>query len=100
MRFFFKIQYFWKMGGAGIIRCKNCGFNRELVSFIHSFPMDKWNKSGYQCQSCGRFHEIVNDYKIKVPLLCFCGGDLLSEDPIFYPVCKKYELEYDMEYIT
>gem|GEM_PF-5402908 len=30
------------MGGAGIIRCENCGFNRELVSFIHSFPMDRW----------------------------------------------------------
>lgn len=49
--------YFIKMGGAGTISCLECGFEQEIVSFLHGVS---WDSTGYQCQKCGKFHAIEN----------------------------------------
>jgi len=92
--------FFSSMGGAGEITCRECGYHQHLVSFIHSFPIDKWNQSGYQCQRCGLFHEIENAHQYKGKLKCYCGGSLSRDKVLFCPVYKSKNLKYEMEYVT
>lgn len=92
--------FFHHMGGAGAITCNSCGYHQQLVSFIHSFPMDKWNKTGFQCQECGKFHEIENEQKLEEPIKCDCGGILSLDEQLFCPECRSTDLKYRVEYIT
>ena len=95
--------YYWQMGGAGTIICKDCGYKEDIVSFLHSFdgegnPSDgRW---GYQCQSCGRFHTLNDSQRAEKPLICPCGGELSRDKPLFCPQCKSTNLRYKMSYIT
>lgn len=94
------LLYFWKMGGAGIIKCNDCNFNQEIISFLHGFGPNSWNNSGFQCQECGKFHEIEYDMNNSNGKLCECGGNLSREKPLFCPNCKSTNIEYMMSYIT
>ena len=81
--------------------CENCGFHQKLISFIHGFPTDNsWSVSGYQCQKCGKFHEIKNDNKYKKPIKCDCGGILSRDNELFCPHCKNTDLKYLIKYLT
>jgi len=88
------------MGGAGEISCRNCFYTENIVSFLHGFGHDPWTKTGYQCQSCGKFHAIENDHKLDTLPSCECGGELSREEPLFCPKCRSTNLEYNMHYIT
>lgn len=74
--------YFKNMGGVGNIECLDCNYQEKIVSFIHG----NYNAiSGFQCQSCGRFHSVrshLEEYhmigKYIDPLICNCGGILES----------------------
>ena len=93
-----KDLYFWNIGGAGTIRCLNCNYKQDIVSFIHGF---NWNKAGYQCEKCGKFHEIISySDKISETAECNCEGHLSRSKPIFCPHCKMTKVTYQMSYIT
>lgn len=91
------LLYFFKMGGAGKVTCSDCNTGNEVVSFLHN--MDAWSNTGFQCQTCGQFHEIVN-WKDGVTNNCNCGGNLERDEPIFCPKCKSNNVAYRMSYIT
>lgn len=89
--------YHHQMGGAGTIFCKNCGYKEDITSFIHGFNDAD---TGYQCQSCGKFHTL-NDFEEKAkPLSCSCGGELSRDKALFCPQCKSKSMRYNMAYIT
>lgn len=92
------LLYYWKMGGAGVINCNVCGFNQEIVSFLHG--IESWNNTGFQCQNCGKFHQIESDMSNSKGQKCECGGTLEREKPIFCPKCKTTNVSYDLKYIT
>ena len=90
--------YYWRIGGAGIIRCQECDFEQSIISFLHG--ANNWNKTGYQCQNCGKFQEIENDLHGSTVKKCDCGGGLDREKPIFCPKCKTTNVYYDLTGIT
>ncbi len=92
--------YFERLGGTGEIICSGCGSKELVVAFLHSFPLDRWNKTGYQCQKCGKFHGIENDNDLDSVPQCECGGLLSTEARLFCPSCKSYNLKFKMKYIT
>lgn len=94
------LMYYWKMGGAGAINCNECDFNSEIVSFLHGHGPESWNNSGFQCQNCGKFHEIECDMNNSKDEKCECGGELVRDMPIFCPTCKTKNVSYNMSYIT
>lgn len=94
------LLYYWKLGGAGIVKCNNCNYSQNIISFLHGHGPNSWNNSGFQCQKCGKFHEIEYDTNNSKGKLCECGGNLSREKALFCPKCKKTNLEYLMSYIT
>ena len=94
-----KLRY-WKMGGKGSFYCKECGYSQEIISFLHGFGYDAWTNSGYQCQNCGKFHEIENDHKLAALPKCDCGGILSKGNPLFCSGCKSYKVGYRCTLIT
>jgi hypothetical protein len=93
------LLYYWKMGGAGIIECNNCDFTEEITSFLHGGDDDSWNIAGFQCQKCGKFHELEYDMNNAKGKLCECEGCLSREEPLFCPICKTTNITYTMSYI-
>ena len=91
------LLYYRRMGGAGVVKCNNCNYSQEIISFLHGI---EWCSSGFQCQKCGKFHEIECDMENSKGKLCECGGDLSREKPLFCPICKKANMTYMMSYIT
>jgi hypothetical protein len=90
--------YYWRMGGFGTIRCLDCDFIQDIVSFLHGINSCE---TGYQCQRCGKFHALVeNDLHLDANKQCNCGGDLDRERPIFCPKCKTTHVAYKLKYIT
>ena len=87
------------MGGAGDIICRNCFYKERIISFLHGFGKDRWTNSGYQCQSCGKFHSIENARKLDHLPSCECGGKLSRDEVLFCPKCRSTNLEYEMQYI-
>ena len=91
------------MGGAGTIICNNCGYEKDIVSFLHDFD-DDGNPSngswGYQCQSCGKFYSLNDSQRAAKPLICSCGGELSRDKALFCPKCKSKSMGYKMSYIT
>lgn len=100
-----KYLFFWQMGGKGIISCSECDFKQTIVSFLHGFD---WNNTGYQCQKCGKFHEIIYDKEkterevsdSEETEKCDCGGHLSRSEPVFCPNCKSTNVRYQMTLIT
>jgi hypothetical protein len=94
---------FFHIGGAGNFYCRSCQYEERIVSFIHG---DYDAVVGYQCQKCGKFHNIESHSKeyhmvhIVDPLVCECGGKLSRDEVLFCPKCKSKDTEYFMHYIT
>ncbi len=94
------------LGGVNTLRCSSCGWKKdEILSFVHGFGDDQWQKTGYQCQQCGAFHEI--EYSGLSPTqrttgvpACSCGGSLSREAPIFCPECRSTRIDILPVYIT
>ena len=95
-----KFLYHLDMGGKGVISCNECDFKQEIVSFLHGFGKNPWICRGFQCQSCGKFHDIERIDGKYDKTECECGGILENENPLFCPVCKSHNMSYNMEYIT
>jgi DNA-directed RNA polymerase subunit M/transcription elongation factor TFIIS len=89
--------YYYDMGGAGTFHCNECGHEEEIVSFLH---VGRWNNTGFQCQDCGKFHEIEYDMDNLKEKKCECGGVLDKEKPLFCPKCKTKNVSYRMNYIA
>jgi len=95
-----------RLGGVNSLKCLSCGWkNDKTLSFVHGFGSDQWQKTGYQCQQCGAFHEI--EHSIQRPVqraahlpACRCGGSLSREAPIFCPQCRSTRIDPSPLYIT
>jgi len=88
--------------GAGKFYCLNCDYDENIVSFIHGFNEEdcKDSETGYQCQSCGKFHALTQ-CKINQKLLtCECGGNLERNKSLFCPRCKSKNITFETKYIT
>jgi hypothetical protein len=92
-----KHLYFTTMGGKGKIQCLECNFQQEIVSYLHGV---NWNNTGFQCQKCGKFHEINLDMDNSKKKKCDCGGKLDRDKHLFCPECKTFHLAYCMSKIT
>jgi hypothetical protein len=101
--------YFDHMGGAGIIYCKDCNYQKNIISFTHgAYNCD----IGRQCQNCGFFFAEYNEsekyHEISPrtePLLCpkcnsVCDLTNTRDEALFCPRCKSKNLRYSMRYIT
>ena len=86
--------------GAGVITCKDCGFNQHIVSFLHGLDDGEGTLTGYQCQACGKFHELKNSLGVPVSMNCECGGTMSRTEPFFCPTCRSKNVTYKMSYIT
>jgi len=95
--------YFEYMGGVGIVKCFDCDYQEQILSFTHggSQPNNTWTRIGLQCQSCGKFH-VSDDVRNRSnnSSKCECGGKLEREMPILCPKCKSKNMKYEMIYIT
>jgi len=89
--------YFFHLGGAGTIWCRDCGHAEEIISFIHGA---KDSETGVQCQKCGRFSTLSDADLSNSGSTCECGGKLDRNAPVFCPTCKSRNIEYDLRYIT
>ena len=105
---------FSHMGGAGVIKCKDCGHEEEIVSFIHG---DMSCDIGRQCPHCHAFvveHNEGNAYhefgKAGEDFVCpECGAIIRKKDedilkgndaPLFCPVCHSARLLYELNFLT
>ena len=105
---------FSRMGGVGIIECKDCGHQEEVVSFVHGVMSCD---IGRQCPHCHAFvveHNEGQAYhefgKATQDFVCpECGTvirkkeeDILkgNDDPLFCPKCHSPRLVYDLSYLT
>ena len=105
---------FSRMGGAGVIKCKDCGHEEEIVCFTHGM---KSCNIGRQCPHCHafvvehnegqsfhEFGEAASDF------ICPECGTVIrkkeenflkgNDDPLFCPKCHSPRLQYLMSYIT
>ena len=91
------------MGGAGTIRCNDCGFHQGIVSFLHG-ETESGNfsaETGVQCLSCGRFTSRKNPNDSDSNRhTCECGGILSRDHILFCPNCRSNNMRYDLEMIT
>ena len=100
---FAKPLTFGRMGGVGSIQCFDCKYEKEIISFIRGVCE---STIGYQCQSCGKTHELKSisdeyrEIKIIDSLICDCGGELSRDKSLFCPECKSTRMSYKMSYIT
>ena len=102
------------IGGAGIIKCEDCGHQEEIISFVHgAMACD----IGRQCPHCHAFvveHNEGQEFhafgESREDFVCpECGAvirkkeeDILkgNNDPLFCPKCHSARLRYIMSYIT
>jgi hypothetical protein len=99
--------YFTRMSGAGTFYCKDCARKGNIIGFLHGLVNPEYDAiTGYQCQSCGKFHKIrsrLEGYQVIYidPLVCSCGGELSRDKPVFCPHCKSTKgVGYRTSYIT
>ena len=105
---------FSRMGGAGVIMCKDCGYEEEIISFTHGMMSCDIGRQCPHChafvvehnegQSFHQFGETASDF------ICpECGAvirkkeeDFLkgNDDPLFCPKCHSPRLQYLMSFIT
>ena len=105
---------FSKMGGAGVIKCRDCGYEEKIISFTHG--MMSCN-IGRQCPKCHSFVVEHNESKkyhefgeAKEDFICpKCGAVIRkkeesilkgNDDPLVCPKCQSTRLDYHMSYIT
>ena len=105
---------FSHMGGAGIIKCADCGYEEKITSFTHgSYSCT----IGRQCPICYAFVYEYNESEeyhtfgeAKEDFVCkHCGAVVRkkeepifkgNDDPLFCPKCHSVRLRYRMIYIT
>ena len=93
--------YFSHLGGAGTILCADCGHKEEgIISFLHGFDAKGMcdGSSGYQCQSCGKFHTLDEVDERNKNFTCSCGGELRRDKTLFCPQCKSFNMRYEMDF--
>jgi hypothetical protein len=93
-----------RMGGAGEIDCRDCGFHQEITSFMHGYAADgePCCDAGRQCLSCGKFQTVHGEgdparYSVT---RCQCGGQLSRDHVLFCPECRSKNLRYRMRAMT
>lgn len=105
---------FSHMGGAGVIKCTDCGYEEIITSFTHgSYSCT----IGRQCPNCYAFVYEYNESekyhtfgKATEDFVCeHCGTTVRkkeesifkgNDDPLFCPKCHSARLHYHMVYIT
>jgi len=92
--------YFVLMNGAGEVSCVDCGNKTILSGYVDGGPGSDWNQKGYQCQSCGRFHEIEYADRLDQLPRCDCGGELFRNKWLFCPECRSDHLIYNEQYVS
>jgi len=105
---------FSRMGGAGVIKCADCGYQEENICFTHG--MTSCN-IGRQCPKC---HAFIGEYNesehyhtfgdAKEDFVCpKCGAVIRKkeesifqgdDEPLFCPKCHSARLQYHLHYIT
>ena len=105
---------FSQMGGAGKIECCDCGYQEDIISFVHG---EVSCDIGRQCPNCHAFvieHNESKQYhtfgESDKDFVCpKCGSiirnkeeDILkgNDDPLYCPKCHSARLKYRMLYIT
>lgn len=105
---------FSRMGGAGVIKCVDCGYQEEIVSFLHDVTSCY---IGRQCPNCHAFlteHNESEEYhtfgESTEDFLCpHCGTVIRkkeesflkgNDDPLFCPKCHSPRLHYLLAYMT
>ena len=102
------------MGGAGVIRCEDCGYEEEIISFTHG---DMSCEIGRQCPHCHAFvvesnegpafHQFGEGAQDFICPECGTvirkkGEDMLkgNDTPLVCPKCHSARLHYDMMFLT
>jgi hypothetical protein len=92
--------FFKWMGGRGAVRCNACGYEEKVTCFLHWLgPTGKDTQTGFQCQSCGKFHSVENA-DLTTQVRCSCGGELSRDKTVFCPQCKSRDVSYQPHIIT
>lgn len=96
--------FFKDIHGAGEIICIDCGFSQNMKGLLHSSPSlttTTWYR-GHQCQACGKFQTRSSTPQQReiIDLTCECGGMIEREKPVFCPMCKSLNVEYQIRYMT
>ncbi len=92
--------YFSVMKGAGEVSCEECGYKTKLTGYVDGGPGSDWSQKGFQCQSCGRFHEIEYVDRLDQLPSCECGGELSRNKWLFCPECRSDHMIYDEQYVA
>ena len=105
---------FSHMGGAGVIKCADCGYEEKITCFTHGAYSCT---IGRQCPSCYAFVYEYNESEeyhtfgeAEEDFVCkHCGTTVRkkeesifkgNDDPLFCPKCHSARLHYHMVYIT
>jgi len=86
------------MGGAGILRCNNCDFKQDIVSFCMGQTPGAILDSNVKIVV--KFMKIEYDTETSLGRLCDCGGVLSREEPLFCPNCRTNDIRYCISYMT
>ena len=94
--------FFRDSRGGGTIRCHGCGYRQGIVSFTNGRDYIRPFTRGFQCQKCGKFHQVqFLGHRLITPFLrCSCGGELSNIKPIFCPKCKARDVHYVLKFVT
>lgn len=97
-----RFLYFSQMSGSGNLECKDCGYQERVLGLWHGHGDERWSVSSYQCQTCGKFHQIKNngDGTITKIDACDCGGSIQNKLPVFCRVCKEKNVIYHLRFMT
>lgn len=105
---------FSRMGGAGVIKCDDCGYQERIISFVHGMMSCD---IGRQCPHCHAFaveHNESQEYHTfgdsDNDFICpKCGSVIRKKEepilkgndkPLICPKCHSARLHYHMSYIT
>ena len=102
------------MGGAGIIKCEDCGHQEEIISFVHGAMACDIGRQYPHCHAFVVEHNEGQEFhafgQSTEDFVCpECGTvirkkeeDILkgNNDPLFCPKCHSARLRYIMSYIT
>ncbi len=105
---------FSHMGGAGTIHCKDCGYEQDIISFIHGMTSCD---IGRQCPHCHAFvveHNESNEYhkfgEATEDFVCPECGEVIrkkeedflkgNDNPLFCPKCHSPRLIYLLSILT
>lgn len=91
---------FSMMSGVGRLVCADCGFDEQVVSYVHGYDNETL---GFQCDACGRIEARTFDSgQARAQQSCGrCGGLLLRDKPVTCPNCRSsIAMTYEIDYVT